>query len=84
MGERAQCQGAAGCGPSCQYVAARGAPISMSQTLHPAEFEATVANLRAQGFPGAPTPAMCLSGRPWPAREKGERRKMSPVANACC
>ena len=61
-----------------QYVAARGATIFyVTNRDHPAEFDATVANLRAQGFPvAADASNVLLRGTPVaPAREKGERRK---------
>lgn len=60
------------------HVASRGATIFyVTNRDYPAEFEATVANLRAQGFPVADDASnVLLRGAPVAsAREKGERRK---------
>ena len=62
-----------------RYIASRGATIFyVTNRDHPDEFEATVANLRAQGFPVADDASnVLLRGTPAaPAREKGERRRL--------
>lgn len=61
-----------------RYIASRGATIFyVTNRDYPGEFEATVANLRAQGFPvAADAGNVLLRGTPAaPAREKGERRR---------
>ena len=61
-----------------RYVASRGATIFyVTNRDYPDEFEATVANLRAQGFPVADDASnVLLRGAPVAsAREKGERRR---------
>lgn len=62
-----------------QYVASRGVTIFyITNRDYPAEYEATVTNLRAQGFPVAEDASnVLLRGAPVaPAREKGERRRL--------
>ncbi|MBB5209592.1 5'-nucleotidase, lipoprotein e(P4) family [Chiayiivirga flava] len=62
-----------------QYVASRGVTIFyVTNRDYPAEYESTVANLRAQGFPVADDAGnVLLRGTPRaPSKEKGERRKL--------
>ena len=62
-----------------QHVASRGVTIFyVTNRDYPAEYDATVANLRATGFPvAADASNVLLRGTPVaPAREKGERRKL--------